>query len=357
MKSIIKVSEFVATKRLLIVMGVLCGVLAFLLLFSESFSMLVSRLIGFEVYGSSLPIAFLIASSMSFSFVYLQSGGTRVETEYSVADLGNISIRKVKELFDDLEHQRASVAEKFDVLNKKIEEAHAATELTEIEREQVVSGAIELAGLNAIKELFVREASRFEGDLKHSLGLDRLKSSSMDSVDRLKREISDLRLRSNINLLIGMAITAGGLWLLWSTVSMVDASELLKSLASEGQESNSKFLKNLILPILPRILLVVFVEVFAYFFLRLYRNGLSEIKYFQNELTNIESKLTAIEFAYVTKNDDALKYAIEGLSKTERNFVLEKGQTTVELERARSESELTRNIVKTIPKLFERGSK
>lgn len=357
MDSVFRVSDFSVLKRILIVIGVLSGVLAFLILFSEPFSMLFSRLVGVSVYESGVSIALLIMSATSFSLVYLQSGGARIETSHSVANLNNMSPVRVKRLLDEIEVQRAGVDEKLDILNKKIEDAQTATVLTELEREKVVNGAIELAGSNAIKELFEREASRFEGDLKHSLGLERLKSSSMGSVERLKREIFDLRLRSNVNLMIGMGITAGGLWLLWSTVSMVDASELLKTLASEGQESDSKFLKNLILPIIPRILLVVFIEVFAYFFLRLYRNGLSEIKYFQNELTNVESKLTAIEFAYVTENDDALKSAIEALSKTERNFILEKGQTTVELEKAKSESELTRNIVKTIPKIFERGNK
>lgn len=154
-----------------------------------------------------------------------------------------------------------------------------------------------------------------------------------------------------------MSITAGGLYLLWSTVSMVDASELLKQLASEGAESNGRFLKNLILPIVPRILLVVFIEVFAYFFLKLYKDGLSEIKYFQNELTNVESKLAAVEFSYITNNQESLRISIEALSKTERNFVLEKGQATVELERGKSESELTRNIIKTIPDFFKRASK
>lgn len=174
---------------------------------------------------------------------------------------------------------------------------------------------------------------------------------------RLRREITDLRLRSNVNLLIGMVITGGGLYLLWTTVSIIDSSELLKQLASEGNDSNYKFIKNIVLPIIPRVLLVVFIEVFAYFFLKLYKNGLSEIKYFQNELTNIESKLAAVEFSHLTKNQDALKISIESLSKTERNFILDKGQTTVELERAKSESELTRNIIKTIPGLFKRVGK
>ena len=195
------------------------------------------------------------------------------------------------------------------------------------EKQKIIDGAIEQTSEDAIRKIFSSEVLELQEKIKNDLSIERLTFSFKDIVARLQREISDLRLRSNINLLIGMSITAGGLYLLWSTVDIVDASELLKQLASEGTESDGKFLKNLILPIVPRILLIIFVELFAYFFLRLYRDGLSEIKYFQNELTNIESKLVSVEFAYITNQTDALKSALEALSSTERNFILEKNQT------------------------------
>ena len=100
---------------------------------------------------------------------------------------------------------------------------------------------------------------------------------------------------------------------------------------------------------LPRLSFVFIIELFAYFFLRLYKEGLDEIKYFQNELTNIESKLISVEVAYITKNDKTMKESLSILAKTERNFILKKGETTVELERAKSESENMQNILKAIP--------
>ncbi len=311
----------------------------------------------YNPYGIGVPVALLMASATLFSFVYLQSGAKPVVSDVGlkvgVGSSGSVYINKASRALEEFERQSIDFSAKLDAFNKRLEDAEVAKGLTDHDRERVVKGAIEAASADAIKEVFAVEAGRLEAQLSDSLGLDRLAATSKSSVSRLMREISDLRLRSNINLLIGMLITAGGLWLLWSTVSMVDASELLRVLASEGKESDSKFFKNLVLPIIPRVLLVVFVEVFAYFFLRLYRDGLSEIKYFQNELTNVESKLTAIEFAYITKSNGALKAAIEALSNTERNFVLGKGQTTVELERAKSESELSRVLVKAIPKIFQ----
>lgn len=336
-------------KRMFIVLGALSGTFSMLLLFSERFSYFIGGSGEFN-YGGSTAIASLLVSAISFSLVYLQSGASSSSVE---ADLSNSAyLNKANKTLEEVERRNLEFTNKLTLLEERLDEAEFSTGLTAEERGLVVNGAIKSASSEAIKEVFALEAEKFESHLADNLGLDRLASISKSSVERLMREISDLRLRSNINLLIGMTITAGGLWLLWTTVSIVDASELLKTLASGGAESDSQFLKSLILPIIPRVLLVVFVEVFAYFFLRLYRNGLSEIKYFQNELTNIESKLTAIEFAYVTKNDSALKAAIEALSSTERNFVLDKGQTTVELERARSETELSRTLVKALPKIL-----
>ncbi|WP_433770867.1 hypothetical protein [Pseudomonas putida] len=339
----------ISFKRFLIVVGAFSGVISLISFFSDPFNMYMEKMYNIDLTATAIPIASLLVTVLSFSFVYLQSGRGGGESGKNDELLST--------LLSELESQKYRSKMQIDELYQTIESLKVGANLTPDERSFVLNSVIEGASQDTIEEIFEGKTKNLKDEIAASISIDRLKSSSNDIVHRLRREISDLRLRSNINLLIGMAITGGGLYLLWSTVAMVDASELLKQLASEGQDSNVKFFKNLVLPIIPRISLVVFVEIFAYFFLRLYKAGLSEIKYFQNELTNIESKLTAVEFSYMTKNQDGLKSAIEALSKTERNFVLEKGQTTVELERAKSDSELTKNIIDSIPKLFARSNK
>lgn len=189
------------------------------------------------------------------------------------------------------------------------------------------------------------------------IGIDSLKESFTDIIRRLKNEIDDLRLRANVNLGIGIAIAFVGVGLLIYIVYAVNTSEVLNTLASGGSETNDKFIKHLSLTLIPKILLVFFIEMFAYFFLKLYKNGLEEIKYFQNELTNIESKLISVEVSFVTKNEESMKEALKVLVQTERNFVLKKGETTVELERAKSESENMQNIIRAVPNLFKSKGK
>jgi uncharacterized membrane protein len=69
---------------------------------------------------------------------------------------------------------------------------------------------------------------------------------------------------------------------------------------------------------IPRITTIVLIETFAYFFLKLYRQNLEEIKYYQNELTTV----SVLEIAWKAASDttsDARMAVIRQLSRTDRN--------------------------------------
>jgi hypothetical protein len=106
----------------------------------------------------------------------------------------------------------------------------------------------------------------------------------------------------------------------------------------------------------PRISLVLLIEMFAYFFLRLYKSTLTEIKYFQNEITSIEAKYLALIVAATGKKEEQLSGVLEQLARTERNFILDKGQTTVDLERNRLDHQLDDSLVNRIADVLKRKS-
>lgn len=160
------------------------------------------------------------------------------------------------------------------------------------------------------------------------------------TIERLKEELFSLSKRGNLNLSIGIVTTITGLALLGFFVLGEKPTGL-----SPGTE---QFIINFI----PRISLVVLIEVFAYFFLRLYKASLSEIKYFQNEITTIESKYLALKVAASMDDAEQLKVVIEQLVHTERNFILDKGQSTVDLERARIEQQTSSNIIGKLTSLI-----
>ena len=104
----------------------------------------------------------------------------------------------------------------------------------------------------------------------------------------------------------------------------------------------------------PRLALALFLQVFAYFFLKLYRTSLAEIKYFQNEITNIEAKHLALTTAIQSSNTEYLKEVIGGLLATERNHILSKDQTTVELEKARLDTDQRSAMFKMFTEFWQK---
>lgn len=155
------------------------------------------------------------------------------------------------------------------------------------------------------------------------------KSDQIDNIfnqtlERLKSETTSLGRRGNLNLSLGIITTIIGLSLLGF---FVFETKIIP-------EDKLTFITSFI----PRLSLVILIEIFAYFFLKLYKSSLSEIKYFQNEMTNIEAKYAAIQCAKFTDDKNAFSSAIAALTATERNALLEKGQTTAEIEMAKIES-------------------
>jgi hypothetical protein len=97
--------------------------------------------------------------------------------------------------------------------------------------------------------------------------------------------------------------------------------------------------------VLPRITLAIFVELFAFFFLRLYRTVLADIKFYQNELTNVEGWFSALQVAAATRDTEVLKAAVTALLETERNFILKAGESTPEIEKLKAEQITTKELL------------
>lgn len=138
---------------------------------------------------------------------------------------------------------------------------------------------------------------------------------------RLYREISKLSLRANLNLAIGSATTIVAILILYLTVG--------------SHTPNFDSISHSLSFFIPRISIVVFIEIFSFFFLKLYRTNLSDIKYYQNEMTNVEFKLLALKSAFAKDDLDSIKNVIANFSTIERNFILKKGESTVEVEKSK----------------------
>ncbi|MRG49024.1 hypothetical protein GFS24_28200 [Chitinophaga sp. SYP-B3965] len=153
---------------------------------------------------------------------------------------------------------------------------------------------------------------------------------------RINEELSRLRRSANLNLVIGTLSTAIAIISLTYEVFL-----------NEVKYSDTV---SLLSHYIPRISLVVFIEIFAFFFLKLYRANLQEIKYFNNEKTNIDFKLISLKTALYQEDQAMITLCLTELIKTERNFVLRKDESTVELEKMKA----GQNSNQMLANLFEK---
>ena len=138
------------------------------------------------------------------------------------------------------------------------------------------------------------------------------------TIERLSEELDALTRRGNFNLAAGSFVAVGGMGVLgYFVVAMTSGAQP----DPNGWEFVRRFL--------PQLSLVTIVEVFAYFFLRLYSRSLTEIKYFQNEISNFEAKLASLGIALETDDGELVGHIVRELARTERNHILRKGETTV----------------------------
>lgn len=170
----------------------------------------------------------------------------------------------------------------------------------------------------------------FKKKIKNETVVEILENKINNIELRVQGEISRLSRSGIINLSLGMMLSIGGILYLGSFVVNVQTFDTLEKM----------FVNTF-----PKAIFVLLIEVFAYFFLKLYKQNLDDIKYYQNELTNIESKNLAVQIAKQSNNHKLLSLCVEEFLGTERNFILEKDQSTIEIEKERINSNNNNNLL------------
>jgi hypothetical protein len=139
---------------------------------------------------------------------------------------------------------------------------------------------------------------------------------------RLTNHIKTLRNNAVTNLFIGIGIAALGVLILFWAVLQVGSMQF-----DEIQKVDTYRVAALI--ILPKLSITLFIQIFSYFFLAMYRSNQQEIRYFQNEITLIDSFAAALIGAIRTPAPPSLKLVLTALSKNERNRLMKKSEKTI----------------------------
>lgn len=151
-----------------------------------------------------------------------------------------------------------------------------------------------------------------------------IKHTFLASEERIKIEIKNLKRRATINLSLGVSLSIAALLVFFFLVY---------------NEKPDEDYQKVFLHFAPRVGLVVFVELLAYFFLKLYKSTLTSVQYYHNELTNIETRKIAAIVAIKHCKEDKIWQTVEYLLKVERNVLVKDKETTIQMEMLKLQSE------------------
>lgn len=126
---------------------------------------------------------------------------------------------------------------------------------------------------------------------------------------RLNGAIRNLGWRGNVNLLVGVAVTALGV------------GTLAYFVAHQPASTRSDAYLTILSYYVPRVAIIVVLEVFAYFFLKLYRGALEDEKYYNNEMTNVEVQARSLIVAVLRDDSEAIRSVVRTMSAVDRNPV------------------------------------
>ena len=246
--------------------------------------------------------------------------------------------RELERTKAQLEHEIHLIAQR---LAKETEvRSQERLSISEREKESLIETLTEALKQEAAQDVLSKLEKKLQEQAEEVAALALISRQRGETIGRLREELYSLSKRGNLNLSIGIATTLAGLLLLGMFVLQEPAAPMDPAVFAMG--------------FLPRLSLVILIEVFAYFFLRLYKTTLIEIKYFQNEVTSMEAKFLALTVATKTGDTSHLARVVDHWAQIERNFILSKDQTTLDLERSKLEVQERSDVLGKLADLLRR---
>lgn len=285
-----------------------------------------SRALPF-VLGIGLAVILMIAATR-----YLDTGFKNSVEKIYIDHLSPKTVRELAKIGINLsdanttnDFSRSSINQKIDDLRTQLVDLRSETQFNkEVDVENLKAQLVEEVLKSGSEELLARAEMKFAYGFEQFSQFNRINETFEESKERLSDAISRLERKGNFNLILGGATTSLGVALLGFSVFF--------------KQANYQTLDVFMMAFLPRLSVVIILQVFSFFFLKLYKSNIDDVKYLQNEITNVEHKQVAVNSAIKLNEDEHWRDLLSNLMKTERNQILEKGQTTVKLEQSRLEA-------------------
>lgn len=242
-----------------------------------------------------LGAALILLGASVELLTYLQS--TRQSAGYSISSLNKIIQDASGTALSDLR------AVKKDIESLKSNQSSAG--FSKEEKSAIAASVTEKLTQDITDRLAYTWENKFKQAASTAENVREISNTASDMKMRLRQEVDTLSKRANVNLTFGVMISLVGIVIL-SYFIYITTTEL-----SNGLNTMDIFIRFAI-----RFSLVAFIQIFAYFFLRLYRYSIFETKYFQNEITNIDARFLALQTALFTEDKLLLSALAKELTKT-----------------------------------------
>ena len=177
--------------------------------------------------------------------------------------------------------------------------------------------------------------TEYKEQLSEEYKINVIKDETKELQYGINNQIGKLSRSGTINLIIGLLLSITAILILIS---------LLYNFKTNSYHNLNVFL----IEFIPRLSLVIFIEIFSFFFLKLYKRSLDDVKYYQNERTNIDSKVIALKASIIFGKPELINNIIKSFSTVERNFIIKKGESTVNLEKLKIDEKADTDLVEKV---------
>jgi hypothetical protein len=170
-------------------------------------------------------------------------------------------------------------------------------------------------------------------------------NSFAESKERLKEETNRLNRQAIINLLLCFLIA-------FMIIALISYSSFFSQ-----DYKDIKTWNDFVIKLTPKIISILSLLTIFLYFIRMYKTNIIDVKYYQNELTNIDLKFIAAQAATIDPEKETINKLINDFSNAERNQQISKDFTTSELERVKLENEINKDYLAKIGELLSVSKK
>lgn len=237
-----------------------------------------------------LTVIAVFTSLLAFLFLNNKDKSKRTNSEEF-----SILIREIADVREELHKTNISN------LNIESEKQAIVIELHErIKREASEKILHDLMESNAIRESYLRIIRHM-----HS------------TIESIERDMLRQNIKSNFNLTLGLMFALFGMIVIFYFINPSSFSFNISAKEYEVNINHQDYsIIRFLVEYLPKISIIIIIETFAYFFLRLYKSSLDYIKYLRNELTSIQHRFLAVEMSlFLHQGDSFMESMVSCISK------------------------------------------